>query len=73
MSELNIIKESSSDEEETIAKINIGPSARPSSPETLCSVCLDELTNPSHTDSCLHSFCFECIRQWAHVILVKLK
>jgi len=73
MSEPNIIEESSSDEELTIPTINTGPSIRPLSPESQCSICLDGLTNPSHTDSCLHSFCFECLQQWARVSLVKLK
>lgn len=73
MSKSDIIKESSPDGEETISTINPGPSVSPSSPESQCSVCLDELTNPSHSDSCLHSFCFKCLRRWSRVSLVKLK
>eukprot|EP00102_Acyrthosiphon_pisum_P021543 XP_016658753.1 PREDICTED: uncharacterized protein LOC107883381 [Acyrthosiphon pisum] len=65
MSEPNITEESLSDEEETISTINTGPSVRSSSPESQCPICLDGFTNLSYTDSCLHSFCFECLLRWS--------
>jgi len=61
MSEPNIVEEFLSDDKE-----------RSSTPDLPCSVCLDEITNPSHPNSCLHSFCFECIQQWSKVSLVQL-
>lgn len=70
MSEIINVLESSSDDEETVSTVNTG---RPSTPDSQCSICLDELTNPSHTDSCLHSFCFQCLQQWSNVSLVKPK
>jgi hypothetical protein len=37
------------------------------SPDSKCSICLGELTNKSFTDVCFHTFCFECLREWAKV------
>jgi len=68
MSEPNIVLESSSDDEEIISIINAGV---PSSPDSQCPICLDEFTNPSNTDSCLHTFCFECLQRWSNVSLIK--
>jgi len=68
MSEPNIVLETSTNDEETISTIN---AERSSTPASQCSICLDELTNLSHTDSCLHSFCFECLQRWSNVSLVK--
>ncbi|XP_053788666.1 E3 ubiquitin-protein ligase Topors-like isoform X2 [Vidua chalybeata] len=33
----------------------------------LCSICLGAVDNAAHVDTCLHTFCFACIRQWAAV------
>jgi hypothetical protein len=30
-----------------------------------CSICIDDLKEPASLDSCSHSFCFECITEWA--------
>lgn len=40
---------------------------RPGTPETHCSICLEELTNKCYSDSCWHMFCFECLKQWSTV------
>lgn len=33
----------------------------------LCPICLDDVDEAAHVDTCLHTFCFGCIRQWAAV------
>ena len=43
------------------------PVRRPSSPEPVCSICLDHLENMSCTNSCLHKFCFTCLLEWSKV------
>lgn len=30
-----------------------------------CSICLGEISNAARTDGCFHTFCFDCIQQWA--------
>ncbi len=30
-----------------------------------CAICLENITNRSLTDPCLHAFCFDCICQWS--------
>jgi len=67
----NNVVESSSDDEETMSTINTRPTERPSTPNSQCSICLDELTNPCITNSCLHLFCFECLQRWSNVSLFK--
>uniref|UniRef100_A0A674GKP0 RING-type domain-containing protein n=1 Tax=Taeniopygia guttata TaxID=59729 RepID=A0A674GKP0_TAEGU len=29
-----------------------------------CPICLGDVDNAAHVDTCLHTFCFACIRQW---------
>lgn len=48
---------------------NIGPTGRSSTPVTQCSICLDNLTNECHTNSCSHLFCFKCLQRWSYVSL----
>ncbi len=31
----------------------------------ICPICHNQITNRALTDTCLHQFCFECIRQWS--------
>ncbi|XP_026806944.1 E3 ubiquitin-protein ligase Topors isoform X3 [Rhopalosiphum maidis] len=38
---------------------------RPSTPDTQCSICLDDLTNKCYSNSCWHLFCFECLKRWS--------
>jgi len=64
----NDVVEASLDDVETISIINTRPTKRPSTPSSQCSICLDELTNPCNTNSCLHLFCFECLQRWSNVI-----
>lgn len=46
--------------------------ARPGTPETHCSICLEELDNKCHTNVCWHKFCFECLKRWSLVSKIKL-
>ncbi|CAI6374641.1 unnamed protein product [Macrosiphum euphorbiae] len=62
----NDVVESSSDDEETMSTINTRLTERPSTSDSQCSICLDKLNNPCHTNSCLHLFCFECLQQWSN-------
>lgn len=39
---------------------------RPSSPNN-CAICLEQLTDKSFTNSCLHMFCFHCLLAWSKV------
>lgn len=48
---------------------NNGPTGRSSTPVTQCSICLDNLTNECHTNSCSHLFCFKCLQRWSYVSL----
>lgn len=61
----------SSDDEIPATKtenININEKVeRPRTPETHCSICLEELTNRCYSDSCWHMFCFECLKRWSSV------
>lgn len=45
---------------------------RPGTPDTHCSICLEELDNKCHSDACWHKFCFECLKRWSHVSKIKL-
>jgi len=40
---------------------------RPRTPDTHCSICLEELTNKCYPDTCFHMFCFECLKRWSAV------
>ncbi len=33
--------------------------------DRICRICLNQINNRALTDTCLHQFCFECIRQWS--------
>ncbi|XP_050423846.1 E3 ubiquitin-protein ligase Topors [Adelges cooleyi] len=61
----------SSDDEIPATKtenININEKVeRPRTPETHCSICLEELTNRCYSDSCWHMFCFECLKRWSSI------
>ena len=37
-------------------------------PDT-CAICLDTASNPAKLETCIHVFCFECIKQWAMIKL----
>lgn len=73
------VVELSSDDEETVSTLSTvdieipitRPTGRPSTPDTQCSICLDNLTNKCRTDTCWHLFCFECLQRWSNVSLVK--
>lgn len=30
-----------------------------------CTICWDEIRNRAQTDTCLHQFCFKCLRRWS--------
>ncbi|XP_060867569.1 E3 ubiquitin-protein ligase Topors-like isoform X2 [Metopolophium dirhodum] len=45
---------------------NYGPVGRCLTPDTQCSICLDDLNDRCYTDSCWHLFCFECLRRWSN-------
>lgn len=45
---------------------------RPGTPDTHCSICLEELNNKCHSDACWHKFCFECLKRWSLVCTIKL-
>lgn len=69
-----IMADLSSDEElsitaspEGIESPNFHQLNRPRTPETRCSICLDNFTNISTTNVCNHIFCFECLKQWSAV------
>lgn len=36
-------------------------------PDSSCSICLGAVVNKSFTDSCMHQFCFTCLKQWSKV------
>ena len=55
------------DHEERAPDLRMSPVRRPSSPEPVCSICLDKLENMSCTNSCLHKFCFTCLLEWSKV------
>lgn len=42
---------------------------RPSSPND-CAICLEQLTDKSFTNSCLHMFCFHCLVAWSKVKII---
>ncbi|XP_060854615.1 E3 ubiquitin-protein ligase Topors isoform X2 [Rhopalosiphum padi] len=63
-----------SSDEESMALLSNGPpntepgppnTGRPSTPDTQCSICLDDLTNKCYSNSCWHLFCFECLKRWS--------
>jgi len=72
------VVELSSDDEETVSTLstidieipNTRPTGRPSTPDTQCSICLDDLTNKCHSDTCWHLFCFDCLVRWSNVSFV---
>ncbi|XP_034044365.1 topoisomerase I binding, arginine/serine-rich a [Thalassophryne amazonica] len=35
------------------------------SPDSKCPICLDKFNNIAYSDTCLHKFCFRCIREWS--------
>lgn len=42
---------------------------RPRTPETICSICLEELNNKCYSNACWHLFCFDCLKRWSAVSL----
>lgn len=42
---------------------------RPGTPETHCSICLEEFTDKCYPNICIHMFCFECLKRWSAVSL----
>lgn len=48
------------------------PIDRPHSPESNCAICLEEFTNKSFTNSCLHQFCYNCLKEWSKVSNVRM-
>lgn len=65
----SIIVDVSSDDDD-LPKIEIPINKRPErsgTPDTHCSICLEELTNKCYSDTCWHMFCFECLRRWSTV------
>lgn len=36
-------------------------------PETECSICFEDFVDRAFVEPCLHSFCFNCIKDWAKV------
>ena len=72
-SEPSIVVELSSSDDEMVSTINNEiPNTefirRPSTPvDAQCSICLDDLTNKCHTDTCWHLFCFQCLKRWTIV------
>lgn len=67
----NIVDLSSDEDDCVIENKNIlperKPPERPGTPDTHCSICLDELTNKCYSESCWHKFCFECLKRWSTV------
>lgn len=49
------------------ARMKSEPVERPQSPEANCAICLEEFNNKSYTDSCLHEFCFLCLKEWSKI------
>ncbi|XP_060855456.1 E3 ubiquitin-protein ligase RNF185-like [Metopolophium dirhodum] len=46
--------------------LNNGPTAGcPLTPDSRCSICLDDLTNNCYTNACFHLFCFDCLQRWS--------
>lgn len=61
-----------SDDDEFVKTKKVGKSLsdqleRPRTPESHCSICLEELNNKCYSDSCWHLFCFECLKRWSTV------
>lgn len=40
-------------------------SLKDTSPDSKCPICLDRFNNLSYLDTCLHRFCFTCIKEWS--------
>jgi len=77
LEESNSIVHLSTDEDDCEIENNLHvpegkPPERPRTPETHCSICLEELSNRFYTDSCWHMFCFECLKRWSTVSLLHL-
>ncbi|CAH1397381.1 unnamed protein product [Nezara viridula] len=49
------------------ANLKSEPIDRPHSPESNCAICLEEFTNKSFTNSCLHQFCYNCLKEWSKI------
>jgi len=57
--------------EDSTSIVDTGHTLRPSTPDPECSICLDDLKNKCHTNGCMHSFCYECLKRWSNVSLTK--
>lgn len=76
LGEITSVVNLSSDEEDSAVSpqnseiATIKQPERPRTPETNCSICLEELNNKCYSDSCWHLFCFDCLKRWSAVSLL---
>lgn len=54
---------------EAMYETEVESPGRPSSPDCNCSICLGAVMNKAFTNSCVHQFCFTCLKKWSEVKL----